>query len=155
MANSYTQITMHCIFVVKYRQNLLVKPWRDDVHKYISGILSNLNCTPLAVNGWLDHVHCIFGMPPTQCVSDVMEVVKSNSSKWINQQHFLPGKFQWQSGYAAFSMSKSHRERGIRYVMNQEAHHRKRTFKEEYEHLLNYNEVDWDSRYVFEYYDLQ
>ncbi|MCU0376384.1 MAG: IS200/IS605 family transposase [Chitinophagaceae bacterium] len=154
MANTYSQITIHGVFAVKQRENLLVKPWRDEVHKYISGILNKMNCMPLAVNGWLDHVHTVFAMPLTICIADVMETVKSNSSKWINDRRFVKGQFRWQSGYAAFSMSKSHRDNGIKYVMNQEEHHRKITFKEEYEKLLDLHEVDWDSRYVFEYYDL-
>lgn len=155
MANSYSQITIHGIFALRRRENLLVKPWRDVVHKYISGILDNLDCMPLAVNGWLDHVHCIFALPVTKCVADVMEVVKTNSSKWINKQGFMAGHFQWQRGYAAFSKSKGHRDNGIRFVMNQEEQHKKVTFKKEYERLLDLHEVKWDSRYVFEYYDVR
>jgi len=154
MANTYSQLTIHGVFAVKYRENLLVKPFRDNVHKYISGILEAIECKPLAVNGWLDHVHVLFALPVTKCVADVMEVVKGNSSKWVNQQHFLPGKFQWQSGYGAFSLSKDHRDNCIRYIMNQEQHHSKVSFKQEYEELLSLYEVDWNERYVFEYYDL-
>jgi putative transposase len=154
MANTYSQITIHAVFAVKHRENILVKPWRDKVHQYISGILKQLDCMPLAVNGWLDHVHIVFALPVTKCVADVMETVKSNSSKWINEQGFVKGRFQWQSGYGAFSLSKSHRDHAIKYVINQEEHHGKVSFKDEYEQLLDLYEVEWDSRYVFEYYDL-
>ncbi len=154
MANTYSQITIHGVFAVKHRENLLVKPWRDDVHKYISGILNELKCKPFAVNGWLDHVHVLFALPVTSCISDVMEVVKANSSKWINQQGFIQGKFQWQAGYGAFSLSKSHRDKTIHYIMNQEEHHTTVTFKKEYLDLLKLYEVAYDDRYLFEYYDL-
>ena len=154
MANTYSQITIHGVFAVKHRENLIINPFRDDVHQYISGILKGMDCKPFAVNGWLDHVHVLFALPMTIGIADVMEVVKTNSSKWINEQGFVPGTFQWQRGYGAFSLSKSHRDNAIKYIMNQEAHHGHITFKDEYEQLLNLYEVDWDERYVFEYYDL-
>jgi REP element-mobilizing transposase RayT len=154
MPNTYSQITIHGVFAVKHRENLIIQPLRDDVHRYISGILNGINCKPFAVNGWLDHVHILFALPVTKSISDVMEVVKSNSSKWINEADFLKGKFQWQGGYGAFSISKSHRDRVIKYIMNQEEHHKRITFREEYERLLDLYEIEWDKRYVFEYYDL-
>ena len=89
MANTYSQITIHAVFAVKYRENFITKEWRDDLHQYISGIITNKGAKSLAVGGWKDHVHILFGMPVTTCIADIMNVVKSNSSKWINEQHFL------------------------------------------------------------------
>ena len=103
MPNTYSQITIHAVFAVKYRQNFITKDWRDNLHKYMAGIIINNNAKSLAVGGWLDHVHLLFGMPVTTSIADFMNVIKSNSSKWVNEQQFLKEKFQWQVGYGAFS----------------------------------------------------
>lgn len=110
MANTYSQITFHAVFSVKNRGNFITKTWRDDLHKYISGIITNKGAKSLAVGGWKDHVHILFGMPVTMSISDFMSVVKANSSGWINDQGFVKGKFEWQAGYGAFSFSKSQRD---------------------------------------------
>ena len=98
MANTYSQITIHAVSPVKYRENFIIKDWRDDLHQYISGIITKQGAKSLAVGGWKDHVHILFGMPVTTCIADFMAVVKANSSKWINEQEFLKVKFQWQDG---------------------------------------------------------
>ncbi len=153
MANTYTQISIHAIFAVKYRENFIAKAWRDRLHGYVSGILKKEETTSLAVGGWLDHVHVFFGMPPTKNISDIMRVVKANSSKWINENGFVKGKFQWQEGYAAFSYSRSQRDTVINYIMQQEDHHKKKSFKEEYLEMLMNFEVDFDEKYLFEFYE--
>lgn len=153
MANTYTQISIHAIFVVGHRENLITKEWRDRLHSYISAVLKNESVTSLAVGGWLDHVHVFFGMPPKKNISDLMRVVKTNSSKWINENGFVKGKFQWQEGYAAFSYSRSQRNTVINYIMNQEEHHKNKSFKEEYIDLLKNFEVDYDEKYLFEFYE--
>lgn len=153
MANTYTQISIHTIFVVKHRENFITKEWRDRLHSYVSGVLKNEGATSLAVGGWLDHVHVLFGMPPTKNISDLMRVVKANSSKWINENGLVKGKFQWQEGYAAFSYSRSQRDTVINYIMQQEEHHRKKSFKEEYLEILKNFEVDYDEKYLFEFYE--
>ncbi len=153
MANTYSQISIHAVFAVKGRENLITKNWRDDLHKYISGIITNNGAKSLAVGGWKDHVHIFFGMPVTTCISDFMSIVKASSSKWINEQRFIKGKFQWQPGYGAFSNSKSQRDGVIKYIMTQEEHHKAKTFKEEYLKILADFEVDYDSKYLFEFYD--
>ena len=153
MANTYSQISIHCVFAVKGRENLITKNWRDDLHKYISGIITNNGAKSLAVGGWKDHVHIFFGMPVTTCISDFMSIVKASSSKWINEQRFIRGKFQWQPGYGAFSNSKSQRDGVIKYIMSQEEHHRTKTFQEEYLKILDDFEVAYDSKYLFEFYD--
>lgn len=151
MGNTYSQISIHAVFAVRGRQNIIVKPWRDELHKYITGIISANGGKPLAVGGWLDHVHIFFGMPVTTCISDFMAIVKASSSKWINEQGFVKGKFNWQAGYGAFSYAKSQRDNVINYIINQEEHHKKKTFKAEYLKMLTDFEVEYDSRYLFEF----
>jgi REP element-mobilizing transposase RayT len=153
MANTYSQISIHSVFAVKGRENFIIKDWRDDLHKYISGIITGNGATSLAVGGWKDHVHVFFGMPVTTSISDFMSVVKANSSKWINEQRFVKGKFQWQAGYGAFSYSRSQRDVVIKYIMNQEEHHRKKTFREEYLKMLSGFTIEYDDKYLFEFYD--
>lgn len=152
MANTYSQISIHSVFAVKSRENYIVKPWRDDLHKYIYGILKAKGATPLAVGGWTDHVHIFFGMPVTTCISDLVGAVKANSSRWINEEQFV-ARFEWQSGYGAFSHSKSQRDNVINYIMNQEDHHKLKSFKEEYLKMLQDFEVDYDDKYLFEFYE--
>ena len=155
MANTYSQINIHCIFAVKGRENIIGKSFRDQLHKYMSGILKNDDAYPLAVGGWLDHVHVFFELLPSCRISDLMRNLKSTSSKWINENDFLKREFNWQDGYAAFSYSKSQRNNVIKYIMNQEEHHRKRTFREEYMGLLKKFGIEYKDEYVFEFYDLK
>ena len=154
MANTYSQVNIHCVFAVKGRQNLITKVFRDDLHRYISGVLKNDNIFPLAIGGWLDHVHMFFELPPTQNLSDIMRRIKAVSSKWINDNRLVSGKFQWQEGYGAFSHSRSQRHNVIQYIMNQEDHHRTKTFKEEYLGMLKDFEIEYKDEYVFEFYHL-
>ncbi len=153
MSNTYSQIAIHAVFAVKHREGFILRDWRNTLHGYISGIISNKGAKSLAVGGWKDHVHILFGMPVTMCIADFMSAVKSSSSKWINEQHYLKGKFQWQDGYGAFSYSKSQRDTVVRYIMNQEAHHQTRTFKEEYIKMLTDFDVGYEDKYLFEFYD--
>jgi putative transposase len=153
MANTYTQLSIHGVFAVKRRENLITKDFRDDVHKYMSGTIKNLGGKPLAVGGWLDHVHIFFGFPTTVSLSDFIQKVKINSSGWINEKGFLDRKFNWQDGYGAFSYARSQRDTVIKYIMNQEAHHKKQTLKKEYIKLLNNFEVDYNEKYLFEFFE--
>jgi REP element-mobilizing transposase RayT len=153
MANTYSQIMIHAVFAVKYRENFITKHWRDNLHRYISGIITNQGAKSLAVGGWKDHVHILFGMPVTTSIADFIGVIKANSSKWINEQHFLKTKFNWQSGYGAFSYAKSQRDTVIKYIINQEEHHKTKSFKEEYLKMLNDFEITYDDKYLFEFYD--
>ena len=152
MPNTFTQISIHSVFAVNGRENFITSEWRDNLHKYISGIIKRNGAKSLAVGGWKDHVHIFFGMPATTCIADFMSVVKANSSKWINEQRFVKGKFQWQSGYGAFSYSKSQRDKVINYIMTQEEHHRIKTFKEEYLKMLSDFEVEYEEKYLFDFY---
>jgi putative transposase len=153
MANTYSQITIHAVFAVKYGENFITKDWRDQLHQYISGIITNKGAISLAVGGWKDHVHILFGMPVTICISDFMSAVKASSSGWINDQHFVKGKFLWQSGFCAVSFARSQRDIVIKSIMSQEEHHRTRTFKEEYIKMLKDFDVAYEDKYLFEFYD--
>lgn len=153
MANTYTQINIQAVFSVQGRNNFLNEDFRGNLFKYISGILRNNKQFPLAVNGFTDHVHIFFELHPTTAVSDILRIVKTNSSKWINENNFVKGHFNWQEGYGAFSYSHSQRDNVIKYIINQKKHHSKRRFKDEYLELLEKFEVEFDSHYVFDFYD--
>jgi REP element-mobilizing transposase RayT len=132
MANTYTQIHIHAIFGVQNRISLINKSWKQELYKYITGIIQNNNHKLLSINGMHDHVHVLFGMRPVQSLSDLMQDIKGSSSKWINDKKLVKGKFSWQEGYGAFSYSKSQLPQVIKYIEQQEKHHKKRTFTEEY-----------------------
>jgi REP element-mobilizing transposase RayT len=149
MANTYTQIHIQVIFAVKSRAGLILPLWKEPLYRYISGIVANNGHKLLAINGIPDHVHLFFGMRPTQSLSDLMRMVKGNSSEWINEQGFVKGKFAWQEGYGAFSYSRSHVSNVIRYIQRQEMHHRKVAFLDEYKQLLDAFEVPYEERYLF------
>ena len=153
MANTYSQINIHCVFAVKGRDNFITKDFRDDLHKYMSGILRNDNAYPLAVSGWKDYEHVFLELHPDSKISDLMRMLKATSSKWINDSKLIKGKFQWQEGYGAFSYSRSQRNDVINYIMNQEEHHKKKTFKEEYLDLLKKFEIEFKDEYLFEFYE--
>ena len=149
MANTYTQIHIQFVFAVKYRNGLIHSSFKEEFYKYISGIIVNHNHKLLAINGMPDHIHILIGMRPTQSISDLMQDIKGNSSKWINEKKFLKVKFEWQEGYGAFSYSKSHVNQVIRYIQNQENHHKVKSFREEYLKFLEVFEVDYDEQYIF------
>ena len=153
MANTYTQFNIHAVFAVKGRQNLLSEKYRPELFQYISGILKNIGQYPLAVNGYKDHVHVFFELNPTSSKSDIIRDVKTNSSKWINEKKLVVGKFSWQEGYGGFSYSRSQRDHVIKYIINQEKHHTKKTFREEYLELLRKFEIKFKDEYVFEFYE--
>ena len=153
MANTYAHINIHAVFAVKGRQNLFSEKCRPELFQYISGILKNIGQYTLAVNGYKDHVHVFFELNPTSSISDIMRNVKTNSSKWINEKKFVVGKFSWQEGYGGFSYSRSQRDHVIKYIINQEKHHTKKTFREEYLELLRKFEIEFKDEYVFEFYE--
>ena len=154
MANTYTQLNVHSVFAVKGRENVLNEKFSNRLFEYISGILINLNQYSLAVGGHKNHVHIFFELNPTTCsVSDIMEKVKANSSKWINENKFVLGHFEWQRGYGGFSYSRSQRDGVIRYIMSQEKHHKNLTFREEYMKMLADFEIKFEIQYLFEFYE--
>ena len=149
MANTYTQIHIQAVFAVQNRKSLIDDEWKDDLYKYITAIIQNNDHKMLQINGMPDHVHILFGLRPVQSISELMKQVKQDSSKWINQNKLARGKFSWQEGYGAFSYSKSQLPRVIKYIQNQEKHHKTRTFRDEYQALLEAHGVDYDERYIF------
>ena len=149
MANTYTQIHVQFVFAVKYRDGLIQSSFKAELYQYISGVLKPHNHKLLAINGMQDHIHIFIGMRPTQSISDLMQDIKGNSSKWINEKQFLKVKFEWQEGYGAFSYSKSHVNSVIDYIKNQEEHHKKDSFRDEYLKFLKAFEIDYDERYIF------
>ncbi len=149
MANTYTQIHLQFVFAVKYRNGLIHASFKEELYKYISGIIKENNHKLLAINGMPDHLHIFIGMRPSQSISDLLQDIKGSSSKWINEKKFLKVKFEWQEGYGAFSYSKSHVNNVISYIQNQENHHKKETFREEYLKFLKVFEIEYDERYIF------
>ena len=149
MANTFTQIHIQAVFAVQNRISLIGKDWKDELYKYITGLVQNQGHKVLQINGMPDHVHLLIGLRPTQALADLMQMVKEDSSKWINTKGFVKGKFSWQSGYGAFSYSKNQVPRVINYIQDQEKHHLKRSFLEEYEELLKIHKIEYDQRYIF------
>ena len=149
MANTYTQIHVQAVLAVQNRESLIHKPFQEDLYKYITGILQGEGHKMLQVNGMPDHVHLLFGFRPTQSLSDLMRIVNSKSSKWINENHIKKAKFSWQAGYGAFSYSKSQVPRVIEYIRDQELHHLNKSFIEEYEDLLKAMDIIYDPKYIF------
>jgi len=149
MPNTYTQIHIQCVMAVKFRNALIQSSWKEQLHKYITGVVQNHGHKMIAINSMPDHVHLFIGFRPNQPLSDLMRLVKGESSEWINKQKFTPVTFRWQEGYGAFSYSRSHVKAITDYVMNQEEHHRNKTFLEEYRQFLEKFEVEFDERYIF------
>lgn len=151
MANTYTQLLVQIVFAVKGRQNLISEAHREPLEKYICGIISNKQSKPLAIYCNPDHCHVLIGFNPSVSIADLVRDIKANSSKWINENRWVPGKFAWQEGYGAFSYARSQLNVVVQYILNQGEHHRKRTFKEEYLEFLQKFEIDFDERYVFDF----
>lgn len=151
MAGTYSQIYIQIVIAVKGRQNLLAREWRDNVFKYMSGIIKNKGHKPIIVNGVSDHVHAFIGLKPSMALSDLVRDVKNNSTNFINDNNWINGNFSWQEGYGAFSYSHSQIENVYNYILTQEVHHAKQTFKEEYMDFLRKFEVKHDVRYLFEW----
>ena len=149
MSNTYTQIHIQCIMATKFRQAQIQPLWKEQLHKYITGIVQNHGHKMIVINSMPDHLHLFIGFRPNQSLSDLMRLVKGESSEWINKQQFTPVTFRWQEGYGAFSYSRSHVQAVSNYIMNQEEHHRKRTFLEEYQQFLEQFKIEYDEHYIF------
>ena len=149
MSNTYTQIHIQSVFAVQNRISLINDSFKEKLYLYIAGIVSNCGHKLLAINGMPDHVHIVFGLRPSQSISDLMKNIKQDSSKWINKMKLVTGKFNWQDGYGAFSYSKSQLPQLLTYVQNQEKHHKKISFLEEYRNILDQLQIEYDPRYLF------
>lgn len=151
MPNTYTQIYIQIVFAVQGRANLISKNNREELHKYITGIVKNREQKMLSIFCMPDHTHLLVGIKPSVSISDLVRDIKSGSSNFINEQKWIQGKFNWQEGFGAFSYSKSQIDTVAKYILNQEEHHKKKTFKEEYIDFLQKFEVEYDEKYLFEW----
>ena len=148
MGNTYTQIYLHLVFAVQNRASLVQSGWKNELYKYITGIIQNNGHKLITINGMPDHLHIAVGYKPNQLIPDLLQDVKGNSSKWINEKKFLRGTFSWQAGYGAFSFSHSQIDAVVKYINNQETHHRKRSFREEYIEFLEKYKIAFNEKYV-------
>lgn len=153
MPNTYSQLYVQIVFAVKGRQNLIPKQHREELHKYITGIVQNNEQKMLSVFCMPDHAHLLIGLKPSISISDLVRDIKSSSSKFISEKGFVNGKFNWQEGFGAFSYSRSQIDAVIKYILTQEEHHRKLTFKEEYIDFLKKFQVEYDEKYLFDWID--
>lgn len=153
MSNTYSQVYIHIVFAMKGRENLISESFREEVQKYISGIISNLKQKLYVLYCMPDHVHILVSIKPDCKISDLVRDIKANSSRFINEKHWLKQKFQWQEGYGAFTYSNSQLERVVNYIIHQPDYHKRKTFREEYEEILEQYGVDYKAEYLFEYYE--
>ncbi len=150
MANTYHQIYLQTIFAVKYRKGVIDKDWKGNLFGVIGNLINETKCNTIIVNGVEDHVHCLIGLKPVVSVSELMKTVKAKSSKYINDHKLTPQRFEWQEGYGVFSYSQSQVDKVYRYILNQEVHHRKQTFREEYLEFLKNFKIEYDEQYIFQ-----
>jgi putative transposase len=150
MGHTHTRLLVHVIFSTKDRIPYLVSDRRNEIFRYMSGILKNLNCSSLSIGGVSDHAHMFFELPQTASVADIVGKVKGNSSKWIHDSRVLPRSFAWQRGYAAFGVSDSSADAVLRFIAEQERHHQKWTFQDEIRLFLTKNRIAFDEKYLWE-----
>lgn len=151
MADTYTQIYIQTVFAVKGRQGLIPNQHKAELYKYITGIVTNKGQKLMRINGMADHVHILIGLSPSMALSDLVRDIKSNSSLFINQKQWTRGKFNWQKGFGGFSYGHSQLDQVIAYIENQEQHHRRKSFREEYLELLDKFQIKFEPQYLFEW----
>lgn len=149
MAGTFSQLYIHVVFAVKGRENLIHIEWKNELNKYIAGIIRGKEQKSIIVNGMSDHIHAFIGLKPAMAISDLVRDIKNNSAKFINEKKLIRGKFSWQVGYGAFSYSHSQIQNVYDYILNQEKHHKKKTFREEYIDFLKKFEVEYNEKYLF------
>lgn len=153
MANTFSQIYLQFVFAVKGRQSLIAKENKEELHKYITGLVQNRKAKMLAIHCMPDHTHLFVGFKPTILITDFIKEIKVESNEFINSKKWIRGRFSWQEGYGVFSYSQSHIDRVIKYIKNQELHHLKNTFRDEYHDLLNKFQIAYDEKYLFDFMD--
>ena len=151
--STYSQIYIQTIFAVKGRESLILPEWEERLFKYITGIVQHKEQKMLAINGIHNHIHFLIGMKPSCCLSDLVREIKKSSNEFVNSNKFSKFKFSWQEGFGAFSYSHSQLDYVIAYIMKQKDHHKMKTFKEEYTDFLERFKVEYDERYLFEWYE--
>src|SRR2546429_7005433 len=149
MANTYTQIYIHVVFAVESRQSLIKPEHNDELQKYITGIVAGQKQKLIAINNMPDHVHLLVGLKPDLALSNLVRDIKAGASGFINRKHWVRGRFNWQEGFGAFSYSRSQLDAVVRYVKNQQKHHQRQSFRDEYVKLLDKFDVPYDERYIF------
>ena len=150
MANTYHQIYLQTVFAVKYRKAMVQKSWKEKLFAVIGNLINETGCKTIIVNGVEDHVHCFLGLKPVVSVSELMKTVKAKSSKYVNDKNLTESRFEWQEGYGVFSYGQSQVDRVYKYILNQETHHKKQTFREEYLEFLKSFKVEYDERYIYQ-----
>ncbi|MFL5811222.1 MAG: IS200/IS605 family transposase [Flavisolibacter sp.] len=153
MPNTYTQLYIQFVFAVKYRRSLIDCNWENELYKHITGIVQNQQSKMLSINGMPDHVHIFIGYNPTASIPDLVKSIKLGSNEWINDNNFTKSTFAWQTGYGAFSYGRSQIDHVCKYVQNQKGHHQRKTFRHEYVTLLKKFDVQFDEKYLFEFFD--
>jgi len=151
MANTFSQIYIQTVFAVSNRLSLIKPEFKEDLHKYITGIIRNQGQKLICINGMSDHLHILIGLKPSIALADLVRDIKAESSTYVNKNKWIRGRFSWQEGYGAFSYGHLQLDTIIRYIQNQEKHHRRRTFKEEYLAWLKKYEIPFEEKYVFEF----
>ena len=150
MANTYTQLYVHIVFAVHAREPLIAESYREEVERYISGIIANHKCKLLAIYCNPDHTHLLIGLHPTISLSDLVREIKSSSSRFINEKGWIHGRFNWQDGFGAFSYGRSQMDSVVKYILNQPVHHQTTSFESEYVETLKKFGVEYDEQYVFD-----
>ena len=153
MANTFTQCYVHLVFSPKNREALILNDWKDDLEKYITHTTNSRKHRLLSINAPRDHIHILIGYYLSDSIPNLVEDLKSSSTKWINNNGLTPKKFAWQHGYGAFTYSRSQINNVIEYINNQEEHHRKRSFKEEFKEILLKNGIEYDEKYLFDFFE--
>lgn len=151
MPGTFSQLYVQIVFAVKGRQNLIQKSWKEELYKYMAGIIANKGQKTIIINGVENHIHIFVGLKASVSISDLVRDIKNNSTNFINEKKWVDGKFSWQEGFGAFSYSRSHIDRVYRYIQNQEEHHKVATFKEEYISFLKEYEIEFDEKYLFDW----
>ena len=150
MANTFSQIYLQFVFAVQNRCSLIKEEWKNELYKYIAGIVQNNHHKMIVINGVADQIHLFIGYKPQQLIPMLLQEVKGCSSKWINERKFVRGKFTWQEGYGVISYSHSQIDAVVKYILNQEQHHKQKNFQEEYRELLIKFNLSFDERYIFQ-----
>jgi putative transposase len=151
MANTFSQIYIQTVFAVSNRQSLIKPDFKEELYKYVSGIVRNQGQKLIAINGMPDHLHILIGLKPSMALADLVRDIKADSSTYVNKKKWVRGKFTWQEGYGAFSYGHSQLNTIVRYIQNQEKHHSRRTFKNEYLSLLRKFDIRFQDKYVFDF----
>jgi REP element-mobilizing transposase RayT len=151
MANTFSQIYLQFVFAVKHRQSLIAREYKEELHKYVTGLVQKRKEKMLAVHCMPDHIYLFVGFKPVVLISDFVREIKVESNEFINHKNWIKGKFSWQEGYGVFSYSHSHIDAVVKYVLNQEKHHQKKTFKQEYHQLLEKFEIPFEEKYLFDF----